>query len=57
MGTSGSLSTAWTEQQGQVNKVTIQPKSINNQPQEPPKRLQLNSTYLNTPTEARLITQ
>ena len=30
---SGSLSAAWTEQQGQVNKVTIQPKSINNQPQ------------------------
>ena len=47
----------WIEQQGQVNKVTIQPKSINNQPQEPPKRLHLNSTYLNTPTEAGLLTR
>ena len=30
---SGSLSTAWTEQQGQVNRVTNQPNPIYNQPQ------------------------
>ena len=49
MDKSGSLSTAWTEQQGQVNRVTNQPIQSTINHREPPKGLQLNSTYLNTP--------
>ena len=47
----------WIEQQGQVNKrqFNLYQSTINHM--EPPKRLQLNSTYLDTPTEARILTR